>query len=227
MTLCGGLDLGGTKVQAVVVGPDDDVLGQRAPADADDRRPRRRRRRDGPCALRGRRTGRHRDGRARRCRRGLTGAVDDAAGTVAQAGNLPDWIDAYPLRDVLADALGAKVRLGNDVQVATDAELALGAARDCTSLLGVFWGTGIGGGIVIEGRPLDAPAAGELGHIVVRMGGRRCPCGRRGCLEAYAGRASLERRARKLSARGEHTDLFGSWRSASATGCRAACGRGR
>jgi glucokinase len=139
---------------------------------------------------------------------GSPGAVDDGAGTVAQAGNLPNWIDPFPLRDVLSDELGSKVRLGNDVQVATDAEFALGAARGASSLLGVFWGTGVGGGIVIDNKPLDAPSAGELGHVVVRIGGRRCPCGRRGCLEAYAGRGSMERRARKLAARGEQTELF-------------------
>jgi glucokinase len=208
MTLCGGLDLGGTKVQAVVVGADDVVLGSARQPTPTTGGP------DDVAAAMVRALGEAAEQAGCATAQlagvgvGSPGAVDDAAGTVAQAGNLPDWIDPYPLRDVLADALGAEVRLGNDVQVATDAELALGAGRDCSSLLGVFWGTGIGGGIVIDGRPLDAPSAGELGHIVVRMGGRRCPCGRRGCLEAYAGRASLERRARKLSARGEHTDLF-------------------
>jgi len=140
---------------------------------------------------------------------GSPGAVDDRAGTVATARNLPDWLDPYPLRDVLADALGTKVRLGNDVQVATDAEFALGAARPYKSILGVFWGTGVGGGIVLDGKPwLGRAAAGEIGHIVVRIGGRRCPCGRRGCMEAYSGRLALERRARELQKKGSKTRLF-------------------
>jgi glucokinase len=73
----------------------------------------------------------------------------------------------------------------------------------------VFWGTGVGGGIVLDGKPwLGRSAAGEIGHVVVQMGGRRCPCGRRGCMEAYAGRLALERRARELEDKGQHTKLF-------------------
>jgi glucokinase len=73
----------------------------------------------------------------------------------------------------------------------------------------VFWGTGVGGGIVLDGKPwLGRSAAGEIGHMVIRDGGRRCPCGRNGCMEAYAGRLALERRARRRSAHGERTNLF-------------------
>jgi glucokinase len=101
------------------------------------------------------------------------------------------------------------VRIGNDVQVATDAEATIGAGRDYDSLLGVFWGTGVGGGIVLRGRPwVGRGAAGEIGHVVVRRGGARCPCGRRGCMEAYAGRKAMEARARKLHDKGRRTALF-------------------
>ena len=90
----------------------------------------------------------------------------------------------------LEKACGAPVSLGNDVQVATDAEFELGSARDYDSLLGVFWGTGVGGGIVLDGKPwIGRDAAGEIGHVVVRQDGALCGCGRRGCMEAYAGRA--------------------------------------
>jgi glucokinase len=101
------------------------------------------------------------------------------------------------------------VKLGNDVQVATNAEFTLGAAREFSSLLGVFWGTGVGGGIVLDGRPwVGRGAAGEIGHIVVRHKGLRCPCGRTGCMEAYAGRRAMEARARKAHKDGDKTDLF-------------------
>jgi glucokinase len=101
------------------------------------------------------------------------------------------------------------VHIGNDVSVATQAEFELGAGREFDSLLGVFWGTGVGGGIVIDGKLWNGRgAAGELGHVVIKEGGRRCPCGRKGCLEAYAGRASMEARARRLHKRGRKTDLF-------------------
>jgi len=96
------------------------------------------------------------------------------------------------------------------VQVATDAEMKLGAGRLYSSLLGVFWGTGVGGGLVLDGRPWTGRGgAGEIGHMVVEIDGARCTCGRRGCMEAYAGRASMEAHARKLhEERGRKTDLF-------------------
>ena len=128
---------------------------------------------------------------------------------MANARNLPGWGDSFPLAETLSAELGTAVRVGNDVQVATDAEFKLGAGKPYRSILGVFWGTGVGGGLILDGRPwLGRGAAGEIGHMVVKSGGRRCPCGRRGCLEAYAGRGAMEARARKLAKDGEDTDLF-------------------
>jgi glucokinase len=85
----------------------------------------------------------------------------------------------------------------------------LGAGRSYRSLLGVFWGTGVGGGLILDGKPWHGrSAAGEIGHMVIVQGGRPCPCGRRGCLEAYAGRSAMETRARKLQKKGHETILF-------------------
>jgi glucokinase len=209
MSIRGGIDLGGTKIQAVVVGDGADVLGSsRMPTPTS----------GGPPDVAATMAAAIRDaaeqagagtGDLEGVGVGSPGAVADDEGTVAAARNLPDWEEAYPLRDVLASQLDTKVRLGNDVQVATDAEFELGAARDYNSILGVFWGTGVGGGIVLDGKPwLGRSAAGEIGHVVIRMGGRRCPCGRRGCMEAYAGRLALEWRARDLQEKGQHTKLF-------------------
>jgi predicted NBD/HSP70 family sugar kinase len=90
-----------------------------------------------------------------------------------------------------------------------EAEFRLGAARDADSLLGVYWGTGVGGGIVLDGRQWTGRgAAGEIGHMVVKRGGAPCPCGRRGCMEAYAGRGAMEKRARELVDEGKETVLF-------------------
>ena len=73
----------------------------------------------------------------------------------------------------------------------------------------MFWGTGVGGGLILGGKAwLGRGAAGEIGHTVVKIGGARCPCGRSGCLEAYAGRGSMEARARKQADQGRRTDLF-------------------
>src|SRR5918992_1612353 len=109
----------------------------------------------------------------------------------------------------LRELTGTRAYVENDVTVGVSAEHALGAARRSKSLLGVWWGTGVGGGIVLDGKPWEGRgAAAELGHVVVKIGGARCTCGRRGCLEAYAGRGSMEIRARHLHRRGHRTDLF-------------------
>lgn len=140
---------------------------------------------------------------------GSPGAVDAETGTVSGAGNLPGWSGTYPLGPELADRLEVPVVLGNDVQVATAAEFALGVGRPYRSLIGVFCGTGVGGGIYLDGRPwLGRGAAGEIGHMVIRQGGAQCPCGRYGCLEAYAGRGAMEAEARRLEQQGERTELF-------------------
>ena len=209
MGIRGGIDLGGTKIQAVVVDDGGEVLGSsRMPTPTT----------GGPPDVAETMAEAIRDaakqadadtGDLEGVGVGSPGAVADDEGTVAAARNLPDWEEAYPLRDDLSSRLDTRVRLGNDVQVATDAEFELGAAQQYDSILGVFWGTGVGGGIVLDGKPwLGRSAAGEIGHVVVSMGGRKCPCGRRGCMEAYAGRLALERRARELEEKGQHTNLF-------------------
>ena len=209
MSARGGIDLGGTKIQAVVVDERNAVLGQaRNPTPTSGGPP------DVAAAMvRTLTEAAQAAGIETHMLAGAgvgsPGVVDAAAGTVTGARNLPDWEGSFALAAALQEALGTTAFLGNDVQVATDAEVALGAGRGVGSLLGVFWGTGVGGGIVLDGRPwLGRGAAGEIGHVVIEHGGRRCPCGRRGCMEAYAGRAALETRARKRAGEGEKTDLF-------------------
>jgi glucokinase len=205
----GGIDLGGTKIEAVVLDGDDRVIGQERRATpvsggpqavveemAEAMRLAAAAAGVGPSKLRG-------------VGVGSPGTVDAEAGTVAEARNLPGWEQPFPLGGALAGALGTRVKLGNDVGVAVETEAALGAGRPFRSFLGLWWGTGIGGGIILEGkRWLGRGAAGELGHTVVKLGGARCPCGRRGCLEAYAGRAALESRVRRARRRGTKTDLY-------------------
>jgi glucokinase len=208
--LRGGIDLGGTKIQAVVVDPDHQVLGQAR---------RQTPQKGGPADVVEAMAGALGDAAEAAgvdpktlsgIGIGAPGAIDEASGSLARAGNLPGWRDAYPLATEIGGRFDvAKVRLGNDVQVATDAEFTLGAAREFTSLLGVFWGTGVGGGIVLNSTPwLGRGAAGEIGHIPVHHHGLKCPCGRHGCMEAYAGRRAMELRARKAHDDGEKTDLF-------------------
>ncbi|HEV7942391.1 MAG TPA: ROK family protein [Solirubrobacteraceae bacterium] len=140
---------------------------------------------------------------------GSPGEVDPDTGSVANARNLSEWEDSFPLAAVLSEQVGAKVMVGNDVDVATLAEFELGAGRDVSSLLGVFWGTGVGGGLVLDGQLWRGrDSAGEIGHMVVKRKGARCPCGRRGCMEAYSGRKAMEQRARREAERGQKTALF-------------------
>jgi predicted NBD/HSP70 family sugar kinase len=139
---------------------------------------------------------------------GAPGSVDPAAGVVIKAANIDSWSEPYGLGPALARRLGVPVAIGNDVSVAVEAERRLGAGRGVRSFLGVFWGTGIGGGLVLDGRLIHGRgSAGEIGHMCVKPGGRRCNCGLRGCVEAYAGRGALEERARR-EARKRKTVLF-------------------
>ncbi len=207
--LRGGIDLGGTKIQAVVISRSHQVVGgARRPTPTD----------GGPDAVAAALTSAIGEAAAQA---GVTprhllgvgvgspGSVDVEAGTVSQARNLPGWEGTYPLGERLERALGCPIRLGNDVQVANIAELRLGAGHGRGSFLGVAWGTGIGGSVVLDGRLWRGRgAAGEIGHMVVVRDGAPCTCGRRGCVEAYAGRAAMELAARRRSDRGEKTALF-------------------
>ena len=204
-----GVDLGGTKIQAVIVDCDHQVLGQaRQPTPV----------KGGPPAIaneiaavvrKASEAAGLEPGSLRAIGVGSPGDVDGRVGTVAHARNLSGWEGVFPLGPTLAKALGPPVFLGNDVNVAVEAEFRLGAAQPYSSIIGVWWGTGVGGAIILDGKPwLGRGAAGEIGHSVVKLNGARCPCGRRGCLEAYAGRAAMETHARRLVARGEKTDLF-------------------
>jgi glucokinase len=109
----------------------------------------------------------------------------------------------------LADALGKPVVVGNDVNCGAVAEHRLGAGSVVDDLLAVFVGTGVGGGLIIGGSLVDGDRGlgGEIGHVTVVPGGRPCGCGGRGHLEAYAGRAGIERRARELAAGGRPSKL--------------------
>lgn len=205
----GGLDLGGTKIQAVVCDDDHQVIGQARRATPHEGGPP-----DVVEALAQALEEAAADAGVEISRLdgvgvGTPGAVDARAGTVGEASNLPGFGDPFPLAGALAERIGLRVVLGNDVSVGVQAEFVLGAARDADSLLGVFWGTGVGGGMMLDGKPwVGRGAAGEIGHMVVRRGGARCPCGRRGCMEAYAGRGAMEKHARRLVKRGEQTVLF-------------------
>jgi glucokinase len=141
---------------------------------------------------------------------GTPGEVDRESGTVSHSSNVPGFAERVELGPLLSSALGGvPVAVDNDVSVGVLGEYRRGAGRPYRNLLGVWVGTGVGGGLILDGELHDGKgAAGEIGHVVVKPGGRLCPCGRRGCLEAYAGRKAMELRARTLVHRGRKTVLF-------------------
>ncbi len=207
--LRGGIDLGGTKIQAVVVDSSWNVVGQsRRPTPTKGGLEDVAEQMSQALSEAARDAGTE-SSALRGAGVGSPGDVDTGSGTVTQARNLPGWNGSFELGPWLADALGTPVAVGNDVGVATEAEAKLGAGRPYDSLIGVFWGTGVGGGIILNGKQwLGRGAAGEIGHVVVKEDGAHCTCGRRGCMEAYAGRMAMELKARKEHEDGAKTDLF-------------------
>ncbi len=205
----GGIDLGGTKIEAVVVDVRNKLLGSArrptptagGPADVAAQL--------AAAVTEAAQTAGLEPANLQGVGVGSPGIVDPDTGAVTSARNLPNWEGRYELATQLSNQLGTPVFVGNDVQVATNAEFELGAGKPYKSVLGVFWGTGVGGGLILDGKPwVGRGGAGEIGHVVVEIDGARCGCGRRGCMEAYAGRGSMEARARRRVEKGRKTDLF-------------------
>ena len=141
---------------------------------------------------------------------GSPGAIEEDGG-VGDARNVPGFEGTpVPLGSRLSHAFGGiPVSVDNDVRVAVRGEWKRGAGRPYKNLLGVFVGTGVGGGLILDGRlRLGHGAAGEIGHTLVKPDGRTCSCGEKGHLEAYAGRGCIEAEARRLLEKGRDTDLF-------------------
>ena len=127
---------------------------------------------------------------------GIPGPTDSVRGIVHETPNL--GIEEMPVGQLLGDTLGVPVFVGNDVNLCTLGEFDLGAGRGARSMIGIFVGTGVGGGLIIDGELYEGAtqAAGEIGHMILRVGGARCGCGQRGCMEALASRLAIEREIR-------------------------------
>jgi len=122
------------------------------------------------------------------------GGPMDAGGEHVSPLNIPAW-RGFPLRARLGERLGLPVRVDNDAKALALAEGWTGAARSAANFIGMVVSTGIGGGIVLDGRLLDGAAgnAGHIGHVIVEPEGRECPCGARGCVEAEASGTAIAR----------------------------------
>ena len=196
-----GLDVGGTKVLGVVLDDDAAVVAERKEPT----------RRDAAGLLEGLvavATELRREAPAATALGvGLPGLVD-RHGTLRFAPNLPGIVE-LPVGPTLAEAFGLPVRADNDATCAAWAEHQLGAATGADTALLVTLGTGIGGGLVVDGLLVRGANgfAGEVGHMVVDDGGIPCACGRRGCWERYASGTALGQQARALVAEGGGTRL--------------------
>ncbi|GAC1314536.1 MAG: ROK family glucokinase [Acidimicrobiales bacterium] len=207
-SLTAGVDLGGTKIQVVVVKGGQVVGEARHPTPQT----------DAPEVMDGIVAGLHEALTAAggspadlaAIGIGTPGSVDTATGHVSMAANVPGFLHDIALGPTVSSAMGqVRVVVDNDVRAAVTGEFERGAGRPFANLLGVFVGTGVGGGLIIDKRlQRGRGSAGEIGHTVVKRDGRRCPCGRRGCLEAYAGRLAIEQTARRRQERGTRTKLF-------------------
>jgi len=137
---------------------------------------------------------------------GIPGVVDLAGGILRSAANLPGWKD-YPVAQELESRLGVPVLLENDANCAALGEQWLGAGIGLEDLCMLTLGTGVGGGLIVNGRPWHGVAgmAGEVGHMTVIPDGRPCGCGNRGCLEQYASATAIRRLAVEAVVSGEPT----------------------
>ena len=186
------LDVGGTKMAAALVGPDGTVRAQaRRPTEAA----------DGAALLEVavglldevRRSAEGAGAGPVALGVGCGGPMTPGGATVSPL-NIPQW-RGFPLRDALADRAGLPTHVDNDAKALALGEGWCGAAAGHADFIAMVVSTGVGGGIVLDGRLLDGAAsnAGHIGHVVVDPLGHRCPCGARGCLEAECSGRSIER----------------------------------
>ncbi len=138
---------------------------------------------------------------------GAPGPLDREQGVVLIAPNL-GWRD-FPLRDRVSEAIHLPVTLDNDANCATMGEWWRGAAQGARNVVGITIGTGIGGGLIIDGQLFhgSSDVAGEIGHTTIDSTGRYCKCGNYGCLEAYASGPAIAQRAREALERDEESRL--------------------
>jgi len=134
---------------------------------------------------------------------GSPGPLDPETGVILDTPNL-QW-ENFPLGERLGKEFGVPVAVDNDVNMGVYGEYHFGAGKGYRNVIGIFPGTGIGGGLILDGKLFRGTTgnAGELGHVIVEIDGPRCGCGRRGCLEALASRIAIAREAAALALRGD------------------------
>jgi len=139
---------------------------------------------------------------------GSPGPLSHQKGLIINPGNLP-CLQNVPLRAIISERTGIKTTIENDANAAAWGEFWAGAGRGVKDLVMFTLGTGVGGGVITDGRLLRGfyENGAELGHIIVQPGGRKCSCGQCGCVEAYSSAYYLARRAEELIADGRQSVL--------------------
>ncbi|KAB8166500.1 ROK family protein [Streptomyces sp. 3MP-14] len=201
-----GVDIGATSLDVAVTGPELEILGHLTERmDV----------REGPVAvceqvlsmaekLRNAGLAEHFDGAGI----GVPGPVRFPDGVPVAPPIMPGW-DGFPIREVLSQELGCPIMVDNDVNLMALGEQHAGVAHSVQDFICVKIGTGIGCGVVADGKVHRGAtgSAGDIGHIQVEVDGRQCPCGNRGCLEAYFGGAALARDAEQAARDGRSVEL--------------------
>lgn len=139
---------------------------------------------------------------------GCPGPLSSKLGLVFETPNLPGWINV-PAQNILEEKLQLPVALNNDANAAAYGEWWVGAGREVDTMILFTLGTGVGGGIVLNGDLYDGPddTAGELGHMIINFDGPQCGCGNHGCIEAYASATALRRDVKQALAEGVKTTI--------------------
>ncbi|HEX2186557.1 MAG TPA: ROK family protein [Chloroflexota bacterium] len=203
----GAIDLGGTKILAAIVGPDGKIVSRTKKVTGSDHRPAVVIDRIATCLREAARLAGVEAQDLQAVGMGAPGPIDPVDGSIKIAPNL-SW-ENVPLRAELLARLRVPVALGNDVRVAVLAEHAAGAGRGVRHMVGIWPGTGIGGGLIVDGQLYlgSGMMAGEIGHITLKAKGPRCGCGGRGHLEALASRTAIVRDVAKAVKKGDKTLL--------------------
>jgi glucokinase len=206
--LYGAIDLGGTKLRAVVGGLDGNILGEEIVSTEADGGPEHVINRMVETLEAAAKEAGMRPGDLYGLGVASPGALDLVHGRVYEAPQLPGW-DGVQLAQILSDGLGIRVVLENDANAAALGENRFGAGVGTVHMIYLTISTGVGGGIIIDGRIYHGAtgAAGELGHVIVQPGGARCLCGERGHLEGYASGTGIAWRADELLAAGKAPGL--------------------
>jgi len=201
------VDLGGTKILAAVFDADGKIVSRAKKPTGHDHTPAVVLDRIAACVRQAAQAAGVAPESLRAAGLGAPGPIDQQEGTILIAPNL-EW-ENVPLRGELEARLGIPVELGNDVRVAVLAEHGVGAGRGAKDLVGIWPGTGVGGGLILNDVLYTGSRdyAGEIGHITVKAGGPRCACGGRGHLEALCSRTAIVRTVAKAVKRGEKTLL--------------------